>query len=244
MEGDFSAVRNRVQSVPTTKRPLTKADLTLSAGTPGSRERIATVQFDRPRGLVDGAVVDLAIMAYESFTTDGSAGDAETFSLSHDFVDSGATSQSLLLYDDGSIVEPDSVDYAADEFTYTDPNTNSDLGVFYASGEQAQVTVRKTAPNGTHETVLTEDVGLVHMRDNNKEPIRFGFSSFWEGIIPNDWSLDIFVKAPYTAALAYDVDSDGNDEPATNALLDLPTRQATQNIAGLKEAVRLHAAGR
>lgn len=238
-----SSVRERVAAAETSRETITKARMNLDSGAPGSRERVASVQFNRPRSLLEGYPLDLALLAYEEFTTDANAGDSESFNLSYNPVDSGATDP-FILYDDGVRVEPDSIDFGGDSFSYTDDETDSTLGVFYASGAQAQVEVQKTAPNGTHESLLSDDIGLIHLRDTAKEPLKFEFSHFWESTIPQDWTLDIFVKAPYTVAFAMDVDGDGEAEPATNALVSFPAVQASENIEGLKRAVRLAAAER
>lgn len=236
-------LRDRVANADTSRTTITKAALSLESGAPGSRERVASVQFNRPHSLLEGYTLDLALLAYEEFTSDATAGDSETFDLSHQPVDSGATDP-FVLYDDGERVEPDSVDYEAETFTYTDAETGSTLAAYYASGAQAQVEVQKTAPNGTNETLLADDIGLVHMRDTAKEPLEFEFSHFWQSTIPQDWTLDIFVKAPYTVTFAMDVDGDGQTEPATNAIVSFPAVQADENIDGLKRAVRMAAADR
>jgi hypothetical protein len=238
-------LQTRVENVHTRRDELTKRAFTRSAGVPNSRETVATVQFDRPHA-IRTAPTDIGLMAYEEKTTDGTADDSEIFSLSHEPVESGVTDTPLVLYEEGvGRVFPDSVDYGANEFTYTSGGTNNTLGVFYASGRQAQVLVQKRAPNGVKETLWTGDLGLLHLRDHAKDPVTINLTdSYWQALVPSDWHLEVVVNAPYTVRWAKDVDGDGTDETATNALLNIPVRKARDTIDGLSTAVRTDAARR
>ncbi len=216
------------------------ADFETSPGSNGSRTKIAEYQTDRPLALRNGAPVTPAIMAYEEFTADGAS--PETFDLSHNPVESGATSDNVVVYVNDSEVQPDSVDYEADTIS-VDTTADDTVGVFYASGRQARVEIQKTAPNGTHETLWSGDVKLIHLRNHAKDPITLELTaSFWESIIPTDWKLEIFVNAPYIARFAKDVGGDGTEERATNALLSIPYLGGTGEIEGLRRKVRIDAA--
>ncbi len=218
------------------------SDFDVSAGSPGSRTKVAEFQANRPLALRNNFPVDIALMAYEEFTADGAS--PETFDLSHDLVESGATSQNVVVYVNDTEVQPESVDYDADTI---DVETEADetVGVFYASGKQARVEVQKQAPNGTSETLWSGDVKLLHLRDHNKDPVTFSLdASFWESIIPIDWKLQVYVNAPYVARFEKDVGGDGEEERATNALLGLPFIGGRSRIDGLGKRVRVDSAER
>jgi hypothetical protein len=179
-------------------------------------------------------------MAYEEFTADGGA--PETLNLSHNPIESGATSDNIVVYVGDSEVQPAAVDYSADTVD-VDTTAGDTVGVFYASGKQARVEIQKTAPNGTHETLWSGDVKLIHLRNHSKDPITFELTaSFWESVIPTDWTLEVYVNAPYVARFAKDVGGDDTEERATNALLSIPYLGGTGEIAGLSRQVRLDAA--
>lgn len=214
-------------------------------GANGARTKVAELQAGRPLAIENGKRVDLALMAYEEFTTDGTGANTETFSLSHDLVQSGATSDDIVIFEGGSKVQPDSVDYAADSFDYTDDGTNNTLGVFYASGKQALIEVQKSAPNGTHEVLWTGDMSLLHARDHEQDPVTFEFDqSFLQSVIPKDWSLELYVNAPYVTRFEKDIDSDGNPESASNALVSIPVFGGSSQVPGLKQATRTDSARR
>ena len=225
---------------------FTRASFDLSAGVAGSSELVAETQVRRPHALEQGVPIDVAIMAYEEFTADGNAGNSETLTLSHDPVDSTATPEPVVVYEGDSRLRIDSRDFENDTVTVTPANADSTLGVFYASGEQAQVAVQKTAPGSqAQETLYSGDIGLLHLRDTAREPITLSFSgSPLQGVIPTDWRLQVYVDAPYTARFAKDVGGDGSEEQATNALLGFSYRATKDDIEGLKTAVATDSAGR
>ncbi|GAB7094085.1 hypothetical protein JCM30237_12370 [Halolamina litorea] len=225
---------------------FSRADFDQFAGVAGSNELVAETQVRRPHALAEGVPVDVAIMAYEEFTADGTAGNSETLNLSHDPVESTATAEPIVVYEDDSRLAIDSRDYENDTVTVTPANADSTLGVFYASGEQARVAVQKTAPAAkAQETLWSGDTGLIHLRDTAREPITLEFgSSPLQAVIPTDWRLQVYVDAPYTARFAKDIGGDGNEEVASNSLLGFQYRATRDEIEGLKTAVAQDSAGR
>lgn len=224
---------------------FTVRDFTTSPGSNGKRTSVAEFQTNRPLAIRNGFPVDLAIMAYEEQTADGTAGDQETFTLSHNPIQSGATSDNLVVYEGDTELAVDSVDFDADTVTVTPANAGSTIGFFYASGDQARVEIHKEAPNGTHEPLWSGDLKLLHMRDHEKDPVSFNFTqSYWQSILPTDWTLKVYVNAPYIARFGKDVGGDGAEERATNALLGIPFAGGTGEIEGLSQTVRLDAANR
>lgn len=240
-----SIVRD-LRNADTHRDQFTRADFELSAGVAGSRELVAEKKVRRPHALEQGSPIDVAVMAYEEYEANGTAGDEETFQLSHDFVDSTATPEAVVAYEDDQRLRIDSRDYDADTVTVTPANADSTVGFYYTSGEQARVTVQKTAPGSqAQEALWSGDIGLIHMRDTAREPISFDFEgSVLQPVIPTDWRLQVYVDAPYTARFAKDIGGDGEDEQATNALLGFNYRATRERIEGLKTAVAQDSAGR
>ncbi len=238
-------VRQRVRAASPHRDTFTKADFDLSTGVPDSQEVVAELQVKRPHVLQSFEEVDLAVMAYEEFTANGTGGDQETFNLSHDLVESGATDQPVLVYEGDSHLATDSIDYDADTVTVTPANADSTIGIYYSAGDQAQLTVQKVAPNGTTEKLHTADLGLVHLRNHAKDPMDFDLTdSFWTPYLAKDWKLQVVLEAPYTARWAKDIGGDGNDETATNALVSIPYKSTQTNIDGLGAVLRTDAARR
>lgn len=224
------------------KDHLSKSEFGVSPGSNGSRTKVAELQAGRPYAIENGKRVDLAFMAYEEKTAAGGA--PETFNLAHDLVESGATSDDVVVFVNGSEVEPAAVDYAADT---VDVATNADdtVGFFYASGKQARIELQKTAPNGTHEVLWTGDVSLLHARNHNKDPVTFELNqSFLQSVIPKDWKLELYVDAPYVTRFEKDVDGDGTPEKASNALLSIPVFGGSSEVDGLGAATRTDTARR
>jgi len=237
---------DELRNADTHRDQFTRADLDTFAGVAGSRELVAEKKVRRPHALEQGAPIDVAIMAYEEFVANATGGDQETFNLSHDVVESTATPESIVVYEDDTRLAIDSRDYDTDTVTVTPANADSTVGFYYASGKQARVSVQKTAPGAqAQETLWSGDTGLIHMRDTAREPISFDFEgSVLQPVVPTDWRLQVYVDAPYTARFAKDIGGDGNDEQATNALLGFNYRATKDRIEGLKTAVARDSAGR
>jgi hypothetical protein len=235
---DETTVLRRLQNAPADRKTLTAADFDRSLGTSGSRSLLAEFQAERAIAVRAGKPFDLSVVATETFSTDGS-GTQQTFNLSHDLIDSDAVGTTFLLYSGNTVASADSVDYAGDSFDYTDGGSVEDLTVYYTAGDQARLEIQKVAPNGTPAPLWSEDVGMVHRRDQAKDPLEFDFSDPFEAVVPTDFTIEVYVDAPYTATLVGQDGDGGNDvEPATNALLDVPIIGAPGKIAGAGEVVR------
>lgn len=229
---------NRLREASTYPADFTRADFDLSAGVAGQSERIATTKLRRPHALRDDKPVSVAVMAYEEIVSDATAGNQEVINLANDLTESGATDTDIIVYEEGSLLAVDSVDYANDTVTVTPANASATLGIFYAAADQARVVLRKRDPSDNDESLFDGDVGLLHQRDHAKEPVYLDFESTLQPVIPTNWHVDVYVNAPYQAALAMDVDGDGEDEPATNGLLSFPARGTPDEIPGLGKAVK------
>lgn len=117
-----------------------------------------------PMGLIPDIFPDFS----ETFTTDASGGNKETFSLTHAIDDykplgvqtSGEGSgevdftgdQLLVLYDASTQKLPNTIDLAAGEFTYEDADTGSTLTVYYPPKIDAKIEFRKFSPNSRRYT--------------------------------------------------------------------------------------------
>ncbi|WP_436924961.1 hypothetical protein [Halosimplex amylolyticum] len=232
-------VLERIKSVPTDKGALTRSDFAFSAGTPDQRTVIAEFQAERPYSIRHQDTFDLSLMARETFTTDGTADNTETFNLSNNLLESSTVGQSFALFEGNSRVKADSVDYDGNSFDYTDDGTDNTLTAFYAAGEQALVSIQKVAPNGSVEELFVGDIGQIHRRDQNDNPLTMDLdASPFQPIIPTDFSLEVAVNAPYTAAVTADPDGDGTEVTAPNALLDVPHRGAPNKVPELAAVVR------
>jgi len=238
-------IMQRLQQANTSPDNITSADFSFNAGSQGQRTTIAEFQPRRALSVDGNRPFDLSLVAYETHTTDGNAGDAETINLSHELIDSTVVTDSVVMYEGDTRVQPDSVDYAADQITYTDDGTNNTLTIYYTSGAQALVELQKVAPNGTPDVLFSADMGMVHRRDQGKEPITVDANqSPLHPVVPTDFKLELAIKAPYTFAFATDADDSGTEVVATNVLTDLPVRGAESPIEGLKQAVATDAARR
>jgi len=223
-------IRQAIATVPRQKQKLSGAEMTLRPNSQGQESAVAKVQANRPIGLRDGVPYDADIPAYESFTSDGTAGDSETKTLTYDLVDAQGVPNDVVVYIEGTgYVQPDSVDYANDTVTFTDPNTNNPVHVWYMAGDQARITIRKVSPKGVPEDVDEDDMGLKNLRDQHKDPLRFDFDRPFEGIVPTDWDIEIRIDAPYPVSWS----EAGGDATPTNARISLPIYRARDEIPGL-----------
>jgi len=240
-----SALRERLRDLPADPKNLTGGDWTRNDGTADQRTLIAEYKAQRLLSLRQGVPFDLSVLAVEQQTADGSEG-SETFTLSHDLVESNMVATHVLCYGaSNGQLNISSVDYDADSVTVDGAGPSEDLGFIYTAGAQALLEVQKVAPNGTPKTLFSEDVGMIHRRDQGKEPVMFDFEDWIEPLVPQDWKLEVYVDAPYRAALsATDVDGDNSEESAPHALISVPFYGAPGPVEGAGEVVRYHAAGK
>lgn len=180
----------------------------------------------------------IAIPAYESKTTDGTAGNTETFALSYDLIDTPNTG-SLVLWENGTLVSPDSVDFANDSFDYTDDGTGNTLHVYYIPGNAATLEVRKIMPNSkisAGEALYEGNLGLVHNAKQAEQPEYFTLNeSELQRFLAADMDLEVRIDAPYQIRWE---DPDGDGTEPTNALLQIPAQKADSEVEGLGSAIR------
>ncbi|MEA5388341.1 hypothetical protein VB779_15715 [Haloarculaceae archaeon H-GB11] len=214
-------------------------DMDTSVNSQGQRSEIGTYRAGTAHMLRRDRPFRVAIPAYESDTTNGTADDTETFGLSHSVVDTPAT-QSVVVWLDGTYYgTPDSVDYDADEIDVTDSGTNSTVHIYYISDEPATLELRKSVPSSTtdgSQQVYKSNVGLVHGTRQTEQAEYLDVEGTpmhpWLG---TDMTLTAYIEAPYTVRWT---DNDGDGTEPTNALLNVPAFIGQSEVAGLTTAVK------
>lgn len=238
-------VSQRMKQIGGSDQSLGRQDFDLSPATANEDSLVAELKADVPLAIRENAAARIAFTTGEEFTTDGTAGNTETFSLSFNAVDT-RNATSFLLYDDGAIVQPDAVDYSANSFDFTDGGTGSTLHAFYLARDPGAVRVEKVAPKAggqVSEDLLDDATSALVDRDQNKEPPEFQFSKPFENVVPANWKLQVYVDAP--APVRWD-DSNlttSNGDVAMNAVLTIPIFQFADKVEGLSDAVKASALG-
>lgn len=225
----------------TDRRPshIVPDDMDTSVTSQGQRSRLGRYRADTAVMLRGDKPFRIAVPAYYGDTTDGSAGDSETFDLPHSVVDTPAT-QSVVVWLDGDYYgEPDAVDYDADTIDVTDPDTNSNLHVYYISDSPATLELRKAVPDSTtssSQRVYQANTGLVHGTKQTEQPefLSVGGSPL-HGFVASDMTVDAYIDAPYTVRWT---DPDGDGTEPTNAMLNLPIMEGRAEVSGLKAAIK------
>lgn len=223
-------IKQALATVPRSRQPLPGSEMDLSANTVDEESVVASYKAQRPIGLRDGEIYEADIPAYESFSTDATADNTETFNLSHDLVDSDTVAEDLVLYLAGTgYVSPDAVDYDTNTFDYTDSGTDNTIHAWYMTADQAPVSIRKVSPKNVPEEIDEDDMGLKNLRNQHKDPLRFDFDHPFQGIVPTDWEIEVRIDAPYAVSWS----EEGGDATPTNARISLPIFRARDEIQGL-----------
>jgi len=230
-------VQDQLAAMSREPRPLAPDDFEQSTNQTGTASDILTLKTETVLALQDGADLMVSLPAYETFETDGTGGNTETFGLSNDLVDSPNT-QALVIWEGSNRVSPDSVDYNADSFDYTDDGTASTLHVYYVAGDAATVRVEKRIPGGktdASEELDSFNAGLAHRQDQQDRPITLNLTDSWlERFLATDMTLAVTIDAPYT--VRFSEDTDGTS--ATNALFHTQATKGNGQAQGLLAAIR------
>lgn len=233
-------VVKQLASVPASNQFLKRADFDLSNGNPNQRSRIARYKAELPLALREDVPMRLMFVVQETFTTDGTAGNTETFNLANDLIESANTTD-FVLYENANQVQPDSVSYTGDSFDYTDDATGNQLHAFYVARDPVQIEIEVAAPKsrgGVQKVVYDDATSLLHTQDQNKEPPQFDFDDPMEAVVPRKWTIDVYQDGP----VGFDWDdsdatnSDGTE--AINAILSIPIRRAQNDVEGLSAAAK------
>ena len=190
---------------------------------------IASLKPKRAIAFRPGAY-DLDVPAYESFPSDSTSGDTDTFDLSYFPMDAAGVAETAVLYEGGEkAADGDySVDFDANTLEYTGPETANDLHVWYFSAMQASVKIRKVAPNGTSEFLDRADVSLVNAQDTAEDPLEFEFDHALQPLVPAYWEAQVRVDAPYP--VRWTVDAADGTARADSLLMDVPINRADRAL--------------
>jgi hypothetical protein len=219
-----------VTSTPYSTDRLTTGDWEQSAGVSGEPPTVASVTPKRAIALRQEAY-DLDVPAYESFPSDSTTGDTDTFDLSYFPMDAPDVADSVVVYAGEQRVPSSefSVDFSANTLEYTGDETADDIHVFYLSAMQANVELRKVAPNGTFEAIDRADLSLVNSLNTAEDPLEFDFDHALQPVIPAYYELQVRVDAPYPVRWSVDAGADGTAR-ADQMLLDVPITRADRDL--------------
>lgn len=232
---DAQAVFNAMQETPGDNRTFTKSDFDLSPNDTGSRSLVASHKAIRPLVVREGVSWDAHIPAYQSETTDGTAGNDETVTLDHNLIDADGVADDVVVYQTGTDVTSDvTVDYAANEFTLANTNADAQLDIWYISDEQARLEIRKTAPANFYADLAERDAGMLNLRDQSRDPLTFGFADPFGGAVPTDWKVEVYIDAPYPVRW----EGQANGATPRNALVSVPIHRKRAELEPLETVVK------
>jgi len=216
-------------------------DMTESVNSQGQRSEVLTFIAGTAHFLRQGRKnpLRIAVPAYESFTSDGTADNTETFSLTHSVVDTPVT-ESVVVWINGTYYgRPDSTDYGADEIDVTDDGTGNTIHVYYVSDAAASIEIRKSVPassSDSSQVLYNSNLGLVHGTDQVEQPefLTLSETTFhpWLGA---DMEINVYINAPYTIRWS---DPDGDGTEPTNALLNVPVFEGQSEVRGLTSVIK------
>jgi len=213
---------------------LEPADWTQKSNTTGELSTIAEYKANVPFMVRQDRSVDFHVVAYEEFTNSTGANDQTTYNLAHNIIDADGVAVDLVLYQGGTAVSEDSIDYGADSFDYTDDGSGDPLDAYYVVADKARTVFRRQAPRNKHSDMMELDAGFANRRDQREDPLTFDFAHPVEAIVPTDWKLQVKLDASYSVQW-----QDGTRANATadNLYLSVPIQQANSPVEGLAGAV-------
>lgn len=236
---------------------LSASDFTQTNGDANQRSLVAQFEAPKPFEFREQGF-RLMLPYHEAFYHDGATGLAEqTYSLSYNAVDTPSVISSEVYADSTKLTEGSTVDspgtdeYTIDYGTTTDAlviDHASDVTahVFYFPEDGGRLEIEKEAPGsmGSVSQVIYDDITTdLFTRNQNRNPPSFVFNrSEYEGVVPQDWDVSIYVDAPYG------VDWDDSDTDTTGsmtvagvspsiAVIDLPIEMGGANVENLGREV-------
>ena len=225
------AVLDELAAVPRRPGQLSPDDFEQDVNEVGSQSTILTRTADAVFALRDGRdhPLKLAIPAYETFQTDGTAGNTETFALSQSITQCPDTQDAAIWLDGSFYGSPDAIDYANDTFDVTDGGTGSTVHVYHISDEAATLKFYRRWPGGnTRDPVFTANLALVHQTNQSEQAEALSLDDL-ERFVATDMEFVVTVNAPYT--IRFSEDSDGTE--AVNALTQIETLEGQDDVEGL-----------
>jgi hypothetical protein len=228
-------VLQEASQVPRNATEITPSDWSFYETTKDEKTLMADYQVNTDHAIIQGKPIPVHVPAHETFTTSGN-NNSETFNLSHDLIDAPAKADDLVLYSDGNSASAGSIDYANDSFDYKDGGSTEELDVFYLPADQAELTVRLSAPKNHFNEPVRVDAGRANLRDQNREPITFEASPTQplEGVIPTNYTVEVYLDAPFQ----FDYTGDQSGATADNLSLHLPVWRAARGVDGLDDVKR------
>lgn len=186
---------------------------------------------------------DLDIPAYESFPSDSTTGDTDTFDLSYFPMEAPDVAENAVLYEGGEKAASGdySIDYDANTLEYTGDETANDLHLWYFSAMQARIEMRKVAPNGTSEFLDRADLSLVNAQNTTEDPLEFDFDHALQPVVPAYWEAQVRVDAPYP--VKWEVDAADGTARADQLLADVPINRADRSLPDFVSDVVASVAG-
>lgn len=207
----------------------------------GQRSRVARLRAETAHKLLgkeSDRSLELALPAYESLgPTDGSAGDSETFTLTHGLLDCPNTQNVVVWLDGDYYGEPDAVN--GSDIDVTDSGTNSTVHAFYIPNKAGTLEIEKATDGSTStsKNLKTVSVKNIHRKNLSEQPEFFEFTDAGdslEAFVAADMTLDVYADVPYVTRYE---DPDGDGAVATNALLNFTAMQGRDVVPGLKAEV-------
>lgn len=237
------SVREALRKTPVNPGHVTpdefRTEGTTTVNTTGERSEVAELILDTPINILSGRSnpFDVVVPAYESFSSDGTDGNTETFNLNNDVIES-PNGQNVIVWIGGTYYgQPDAVDYANDTIDVTDPGSNNNIYVWYIPGNPATLEIEKAIPSGetnSSKTLHTNQLRRLHEQKQDEQPDFFTLSG-WEPYVASDMKLLVYVDAPYTVRFE---DPNGDGATPTNMRLDVPVERAERSVPGLRGTIK------
>jgi len=233
-------IMQRLRQVPASRQKLRKDDFDLTNGSANERSLIAEHKAKTPTFFRPDRGGRLAFATVEEFQTPGD-GTQTTYNLSNDLIQTPNT-DNLVLYEAGSVVQPDSIDYSGDTFTYTGPGAAEYLHAAYVPRDPVLIEIERQAPRaqgGVTDVILDEPTSLLHSQDQNQEPPEFQGTHPLDFAVPKNWKVQIYAKGPVPFEWDDGAESNSQGAVASNSVVSLPVRRANSDVPWLSQAVKL-----
>jgi hypothetical protein len=238
-------MRERLRDAATTEDHINVGSFTKASYAAGNdRTPVLEYKTERPLRILTDESIDAAIIAHESFATDGNAGNGpETFDLVGELIEAPPTAPDVVAYVDGNRVSVSSKTYSKDGDSSVsipdDGTANAPVDIFYATGDQARVEVEKVSPNGkVAEELVGQNAGILNRTPQNEQPFYLTPDSEEQPIVPADFTLQVYVKSPDVSVAWAGDGAEAGAEPI-NFVFSIPVARGGEKIDGLGDEVRV-----
>lgn len=240
-----SETRRRLENATVTEDHVNLGAFGRSAYAAGTdRAPILEYQTPRPLRIQTGESLDAAIVAHESFTTDGNANNTESFDLAGELIDAPPTAPNVVAYVGGTRVGVDSVTYgepgSSSVSVPDDGQTDAQVDVFYTTGDQATIELEKASPNDSvTDELVTENAGLLNRRPQNEQPFYLHPDSECEPLVPADFKLRVYLESADVSVAWADSSATADGAGPDNFVFSIPVLRGQTEIEGLGREVRI-----